>query len=48
MVVGLMYGRWLLGVIAVFALWYAILWFRVAARSRLLTWSELARPWRAR
>jgi hypothetical protein len=48
MVVGLMYGRWLLGVIAAFALWYAILWFRVAARSRLLRWSEIARPWRAR
>jgi hypothetical protein len=47
LVVGLLYGRWLLTVIAVFALWYAILWFRVAARSHLLTWSELAAPWRA-
>jgi hypothetical protein len=48
LVVGLLYGRWLLAVIAVFALWYGILWFRVVARSRLLTWSELAAPWRAR
>ena len=45
---GLLYGRWLLAVLAVFALSYAMLWFRVVARSRLLTWSELAAPWRVR
>jgi hypothetical protein len=45
---GLLYGRWLLAGVAVFALGYAILWFRVVARSRLLTWSDLAAPWRVR
>lgn len=48
LVAAVLYGRWLLAVVAVFALWYAMLWFRVVARSRLLTWSELAAPWRVR
>jgi hypothetical protein len=46
-VVGVAYGRWLLVTFAIFAVWYAVLWFRVVARSRLLTWRELAAPWRA-
>jgi hypothetical protein len=47
-VVGFVYDGWLLVVTAGFALWYAILWFRVVARARLLTWSELAAPWTGR
>jgi len=42
---GVVQGRWLFAVIAVFALWHAILWFRVVARARLLTLSELVAPW---
>jgi hypothetical protein len=39
---------WVAAVAGIFALWYAILWARVAIRARLLTWSEFATPWRAR
>lgn len=42
------YGRWLLAALALLALWYAFLWARVAARARLLSWSDAAMPWRAR
>ena len=42
------YGVWIAGVAAVFALWYAVLWARIAIQARLLTWSEFATPWRAR
>ncbi|HEY2862057.1 MAG TPA: hypothetical protein VGK37_00375 [Casimicrobiaceae bacterium] len=35
-------------VLGVLALGYAVLWMRVAATRRLLTWSELAVPWRRR
>jgi hypothetical protein len=41
-------GRWLLALAALFALWYAALWAHVAAHARLLTWGEIAAPWRAR
>lgn len=47
-VLGYIYSRWLLISIGVFALWYALLWARVVARSQLLTWRELAVPWRRR
>jgi len=47
-VLGYIYSRWLLISIGVFALWYALLWSRVVARSQLLTWRELAVPWRRR
>ena len=40
-------GVWVAALAAVFALWYAALWVRVGIQARLLTWSELARPWRA-
>ena len=30
------------------ALAYAVLWFRVAAKGRLLTWAEVVAPWRRR
>ena len=48
LVVAYIYGAWVAAVAAVFALWYAALWVRVAAQARLLAWSEVATPWRAR
>ena len=45
-VFGYIHGRWLLLALGIFALWYALLWCRVVARARLLTWRELAVPWR--
>ena len=45
---GVMRGQWLLVVVGVGALSYAAAWLRVVARSRLLTWAELAAPWRRR
>jgi len=47
-VVGIMQAHWQPIVLGSGALWYASLWLRVAARRRLLTWSELAVPWRTR
>jgi hypothetical protein len=47
-VVAYVSGRWVLLVVALFALWYAALWVRVVVQARLLTWSEIATPWRAR
>jgi hypothetical protein len=47
-VLGYIHNRWLLMSIGVFALWYALLWSRVVVRSQLLTWRELAVPWRHR
>ena len=46
-VFGAAHGRWLLVAIAFLAVGYASLWFRVVARSRLLTWRELVAPWRS-
>jgi hypothetical protein len=46
LVLGLAHGRLTLAIIGVFAMLYAILWFRVVAHSRLLSWSELVAPWR--
>jgi len=48
LVAAYIYGAWAAAVAAVFALWYAVLWVRVVAQARLLTWSEFATPWRAR
>jgi hypothetical protein len=45
-VLGLSRGNVSLLVVALAAVVYAVLWIRVAARSRLLTWRELATPWR--
>ena len=42
------HGRWALALPALFALWYAALWAHVVVRARLLTWKEIAVPWRAR
>jgi hypothetical protein len=47
-VLGYIFNRWLLMSIGVCALWYALLWSRVVVRSQLLTWRELAVPWRRR
>jgi len=46
LVAAYVYGRWLVGIAAVLALCYAVLWVRVLVRARLLNWSEIARPWR--
>lgn len=42
------YVAWPIVVAAVFALWYAVLWSRVAVQARLLTWKDFVAPWRAR
>ena len=39
-------GRPWLGLLSLFALGYGVVWLRVFAQSRLLTWSEVAMPWR--
>jgi len=48
LVAAYVYGAWMAAVAAVFALWYAALWVRVVVQARLLAWSEVATPWRAR
>jgi hypothetical protein len=48
LVVAYVFDRWVAAVAAVFAFWYALLWIRVVIQGRLLTWSEIAAPWRAR
>jgi hypothetical protein len=45
-VLGLGRGHVIVVIVAVAAIVYGFLWFRVVARSRLLTWRELVRPWR--
>ena len=46
LIIGFARGLWLPVVCGVFACGYGILWSRVAARSRLLGWKDLAVPWR--
>jgi hypothetical protein len=46
-VLGVVHGQWLLVAVAIFAIWYAVVWFRIVARSRLLKWRELIAQWRA-
>jgi hypothetical protein len=48
LIVAFTQGVWVAGVAGIFALWYALLWARVGIQARLLTWSEVAAPWRAR
>jgi len=48
LVVAYVYGTGVAAVAAVLALWYAALWIRVVVHARLLAWSEVAMPWRAR
>jgi hypothetical protein len=48
MVVAFVRGQVPLGLAALFALAYAMLWLRVFARARLVHWTELALPWRTR
>ena len=48
LVVAYVSGRRVVLLLALFALWYAVLWARVVVQARLLTWSEVATPWRAR
>jgi len=40
------HGRWMLVLAAAFALWFSVLWARVAYRARRLTWQEALAPWR--
>jgi hypothetical protein len=40
-------GRRWLALPSLLALAYGVLWLRVFAQSRLLTWSDAATPWRA-
>ena len=40
------HSRWSMGAVALAALIYGAVWLRVAALSRVLTWSELVAPWR--
>lgn len=47
LVVAYVSGRWVVLMLALFALWYAVLWARVVVQARLLTWSEVATLWRA-
>jgi hypothetical protein len=44
---GLSHGLMVVVIVAAAAIVYGLLWLRVAARSRLLTWRELVAPWRA-
>jgi hypothetical protein len=46
-VLGYTHGEVLLTTLALFAVLYAVLWFRVVARSRLLTWRDLIAPWQS-
>ena len=39
--------RVLTGTIAIVAIVYGLMWWRVAARAQLLTWRELVAPWRS-
>ena len=45
--VGYLRGQWLLPAVGLFAVVYGILWLRVVAQSRLLSWQEVVAPWRA-
>jgi hypothetical protein len=48
LVLGMMRGLWIPVALALFAIWYGVLWFRVAVLSRKLTsWRVLIMPWRA-
>src|SRR5262245_24076010 len=46
LVVAYAFGRWVLVLAALFALWYASLWAHVVAGARLVAWNDIARPWR--
>jgi hypothetical protein len=46
-VAGFLRDRWLLLTVGLFAAVYGILWLRVFARSRLLSWREFVAPWRS-
>lgn len=46
LILGFNQGRMVVVMVALVAVAYSLLWFRVVARSRLLTWREFAAPWR--
>ena len=39
-------GQWWWALLGVCAFWYALVWVRVVAKARLLTWQEATMPWR--
>lgn len=48
LILGLIHELWIPVALAFFAIWYGVLWFRVAVLSRKLTsWRVLIMPWRA-
>ncbi len=46
--IGLMRGSWLPLLGGVFALAFGVVWLRVVAQGRPLTWEEVVSPWRRR
>jgi hypothetical protein len=44
---GFLRGNWLLLPVGLFSVVYGVLWLRVVARSRLLSWHEFVVPWRS-
>ena len=48
LVVAYVFGHWVAAVAALFAFWYALLLVWVVVHARLLTWGEIATPWRVR
>jgi hypothetical protein len=48
LVIAYVFGHWVAAVAAIFAFWYALLWVWVVVHAGLLTWGEIATPWRAR
>jgi hypothetical protein len=44
--VGLAHGRWLVALLGPPAIWYGLVWVRVAFEGRRLTWREARVAWR--
>jgi len=47
-VLGVVRRRWLLIAVGIIAIWYGVLWIRVACKGRQLRWRETLWPWRER
>ena len=45
-VVGLAHGRWLVPLLGFVAIWYGLVWIRVAREGRRMKWPEGLLPWR--
>jgi hypothetical protein len=48
LIIAYVFDHWVAAAAAIFAFWYALLWVWVVVHARLLTWGEIATPWRAR